>query len=432
MSLPVTKALLVVTSFLFLVSPLAVHASTYWVSPAGQSCQTNQCDCTETKPCELNPSLLNQLQPGDQVQLHAGLYSGFVINALHGTAEKNITFSGPETGLPAHIKGEPGQRDAIELRRSSHLVLQHIKVTDAPRSGIRLNNSHHITVRNTTLEQNGVWGIFTNHSNHFYAHHNTIIGPATEHGIYQSNSGDHVSIIGNYIINFDRCAVHFNGDLSMGGGPGVEGDGIISDIEIRDNFFAGNGRDGGSAINLDGVDGGIISNNILFDNTASGIAVYKYDGAYGSKNIHIERNLIIMPPESRFALNFNHSEGNNVVQHNLIIAQHASRGIYDARPVELSFNRSEPITGLPFEAQNNGYSYQGLFALFNNRRRVSFQQWQDQQQETGSTLLSLEHMLMSASPDYRFALPANLTQFMQQHQIAVEHPYLHLIDMAHD
>ncbi|MDP5131105.1 MAG: right-handed parallel beta-helix repeat-containing protein, partial [Paraglaciecola sp.] len=214
----------------------------FWVSPLGNQCNKTQCLCTELYPCTLDNQLINKLVPGDSVKLKSGTYPSFTIDNLNGNLEKPIRFIGPSQGLPAHFSGKiDSTRDVIEIKQSSYITLENLKVSGALRAGIRVNNSHFVTINNNELVENGVWGIFTNHANNFTAAFNKIVGPAKEHGIYQSNSGDNVIITGNYIVNFNGCAVHFNGDLSMGGAPEVAGDGIISNIIVSNNFLAGNG-----------------------------------------------------------------------------------------------------------------------------------------------------------------------------------------------
>jgi parallel beta-helix repeat protein len=279
------SSLLVLLAF---IMPAA--ARDLWMAPEGAVCYQAPCVCDRRAPCAINRFVFSQLQPGDTMNLQPGQYPGFVFADVHGTAEQKIIIRGEAVSqVPAvYVRGDLANRqDAIEIARSSHVMIENMAVSNARRAGIRLNNSHHIGINNTLLRENGVWGIFTNHANHFTAQGNTIIGPAEQHGIYQSNSGDHVRITGNYIIDFDGCGLHFNGDLSMGGAQSVEGDGIISDVVISNNFIAGNGLRGGSAINLDGAKNVLIENNILLGNKASGIAVFKHDGANGSRNVRI-------------------------------------------------------------------------------------------------------------------------------------------------
>ncbi|MDP5030752.1 right-handed parallel beta-helix repeat-containing protein [Paraglaciecola sp.] len=403
-------------------------AKTYWIKVDGQSCNKEACVCSILHPCSLDNALQARLKPGDTVNLQGGTYSGFTISNLHGEEKNKITFNGDVYAGAAHISGKGNNtRDTIEIKKSSYIDLKNLKITDALRAGVRINNSHHITLKNNQLENNGVWGIFTNHANYFEAIENKIIGPAQQHGIYQSNSGDNVKIISNYIINFDGCAVHANGDLSMGGADNVVADGIISNIEIRDNFFAGNGKSGGSAINLDGVDGAEITNNIIIDNKGAGIAVFKQDGAIGSKRISIQRNMIIMPPDSRAAVIFNKSEGNNLLKDNVIIAQHTHRGVYEVQPLKLSSFRKKLLEELPFTSEKNFYSYRKNFAIFNSIQKVELEDFKKLKQVRKPKKFTHQYMLLSSSNDYKFTIPADLEDILIKQNIVKRHPYRDLI-----
>lgn len=425
-----------------------VTARELWLAPEGRICYQAPCACDKHAPCAINQLMFNQLQPGDTVNLRRGRYPGFVFADVHGTAEQKIVIRGegislsrgvqpplgenPEQEPAAHLRGDlTSRQDAIELARSSHIVIENLLVSHARRAGIRLNNSHHIEIKNTLLRENDVWGIFTNHANHFTAQGNTIIGPAEQHGIYQSNSGDHVRITGNYIIDFDGCGLHFNGDLSMGGAPGVEGDGIISDVVISNNFIAGNGLRGGSAINLDGVENVLIENNILLGNKASGIAVFKHDGTIGSRDVRMRHNLVVMAPESRWAVVFNHSGTGNQVANNVFVAQNTRRGIYDANNVQLSEGRSGPIGALPFSASNNRYYYSSDFAVLNNSRKLSLAQWKRLGYEPDSRFVAVNGPVIGTN-NGSAPLPTAITQALENLDVAGDNPYRHLLGCSRE
>ena len=68
-----------------------------------------------------------------------------------------------------------------------------------------------------------------------------------------------------------------NGDLSQGG------DGVISGAVVEGNVIYDNGRAGGSGINGDGVQSSRIANNLLYDNHASGISLYRIDGGAAAR-----------------------------------------------------------------------------------------------------------------------------------------------------
>lgn len=401
-------------------SPFAADLDRFWVSPYGEQCLKERCECKEDIPCTLNRQLLSKLKAGDIVYLKGGNYDSFVIERLHGSQDLPISFIGPKTGLRAQIiTDNEVVRDLIEIKKSSYITISNLKITGAKRAGVRVNNSHYIVVENNYISGSGVWGVFTNHSNDFIARSNKIVGPAQQHGIYHSNSGDNVKILDNYITNFDGCAVHFNADLSMGGADGVYGDGVISNVEISRNFFANNGVKGGSAINLDGVDGGVINNNILLNNLSAGISLFKHDGAYGTKNMVIERNLIIMSPESRAAIIFNKSEGGNQIKQNAIIAQHASRGIYEISDQAEHSNDAAKSMTMILSTDDNLYSYRRNFSNFS-----TLSKWKKKGMDLNSVILDLDYFLIPLDSKSKIALPKNLMDAIKANGIAHENIYI--------
>src|SRR3989304_3714118 len=110
-----------------------------------------------------------------------------------------------------------------------------------------------------------------------------------EHGIYQSNSGDFPTIVGNYLHHNFAAGIHMNGDIRF-----KPGDGIISFGLIENNIILENGLGGGSGINMDGVSAIIVQNNLLYANHASVISLYEIKGAEGSSRNKGYKNTIVM------------------------------------------------------------------------------------------------------------------------------------------
>jgi parallel beta-helix repeat protein len=410
---------------LFISYTEQLAAKEYWVLPPSQpseSCTKKSCLCNKSNACALSNSLLKQLRPGDSVFFEKGIYPAFAIKNIHGTVEQPIAFNGSFSIGKAEVSLNPKKyKDLIEIKKSSHLILTGFNIHNSPRAGVRVNNSHHITVDKNKLTNNGVWGIFTNHSNHFIATNNTIVGPAKQHGIYHSNSGDNVKITSNFIQNFNGCGVHINGDFSMGGGAKVEGDGIISNVEIANNYFSGNGLVGGSAINLDGVVDGNINNNIIINNKAAGISIFKDDGAVGSSKIHVSDNLIIMPKGSRWAVNIKNSGGENLFTNNIMISQDSFRGIYDVLPVDLSTNNT--INVMPFTANDNLYGYGRNLIALNDEHYLPLDEWQqDYKNDQYSSKILYKHII-----SHNGKLSQPLAELVQERKIAEFNSYLFLL-----
>lgn len=402
-----------------------LFAKEYWVLPPSQPselCTTEECLCNKSNACALNNFLLKNLKAGDSVYFEKGIYPAFKINNLHGTIEKPITFNGSFSIGKADISLNPKKyKDLIEIKRSSHINLTGFSVHNSPRAGIRVNNSHYIKVENNKLTNNGVWGIFTNHANYFSASKNTIVGPAQQHGIYHSNSGDHVKITSNFIQKFNGCGVHMNGDFSMGGASGVKGDGIISNVEISNNYLSENGSSGGSAINLDGVENGNIHNNIIINNKAAGLSIFKGDGATGSSKINVTDNLIIMAKNSRWAVNIKNAGRENSFTNNIMISQDSFRGIYDVLPVNLSVNNK--LEALPFTANNNLYGYGRNLIALNDKYYIPLDEWQqDYKNDKDSSKIFYKYVISNTGK-----LSEPMINLLKEKNIAKNNSYLFLL-----
>jgi len=111
-----------------------------------------------------------------------------------------------------------------------------------------------------------------------------------------------------------------NGDISMGG------DGIISNAVVEGNILHDNGYGGGSAINMDGVQDSEIFNNLIYNNHATGIAMYQIDGGDASKNNKVFNNTIIQPSDGRWCIISVNGSTGNTIYNNILINHHSFRG----------------------------------------------------------------------------------------------------------
>ena len=200
---------------------------------------------------------VRQLQPGDRLVLKPGIHrESLTLSGLTGTAEAPIMIRG-ERGAQL----QPTGRDGILFwpKPCRHIIIEGIKIDGAARAGIVIANSQHIVVRDCTLGNNGVWGVQTTMSDYITVEDCELYGSKREHGVYFSTT-DHPIARNNRIHDNAGCGIHNNGDVREGG------DGMITGGLYENNLIYNNGRRGGAAINMDGVEKAIIHNNLCIGN----------------------------------------------------------------------------------------------------------------------------------------------------------------------
>ena len=261
------------------------------------------------------------VNPGDVVHVEDGSYQGFYLDRS-GTAAQPITFvaDGPNVQITADNGTTP---DGINVEGADYVVIDGFIVNDRTRAGIRVAVASFVTVRNCHTGHNGHWGIFSGHAYDFTIENNEAYGSVVEHGIYVSNSGDRPIIRGNIVHDNHANGIHMNGDASEED-PGE--DGLISNALVERNVIYGNGVGGGSGINMDGVTDSVIQNNLLYDNHASGISLYKIDAAAGSSNNLVVNNTIIEASDARWCVNINTGSTGNHILNNILYNDHSFHG----------------------------------------------------------------------------------------------------------
>jgi parallel beta-helix repeat protein len=304
--------------FLFiclLTQSLIFSQSTYYVSVSGNNSNNGLTANTAFATLEYASNIVSA---GDSVLVLSGSYTGFDIRTS-GTSTQPIVFKALSNDVIINVHN-PITTDGINIEAADWIEVHGFKIINQPRAGIRIVLSDFVKIKNNTCSNNYKWGIFTGFTNDITIENNSCSYSTDEHGIYVSNSSDRPTIINNHSFNNNGCGIHMNGDLSMGG------DGIISNAVVAGNIIHDNGVGGGSAINMDCVQDSKIFNNLIYNNHATGIAMYQIDGAEGSKNNKIFNNTIIHPSDGRWAVLVVNASTGNTVYNNILINNHSFRG----------------------------------------------------------------------------------------------------------
>jgi len=200
------------------------------------------------------------------------------------------------------------------------------RITGAGRAGIRAVSCHHVFLAGNEAVDNFRWGIFTGFCEDLVIEDNEAAGSRDEHGIYVSNSADRPVIRRNLIHDNAEAGIHMNGDASQGG------DGIISEALVESNVIHDVGRKGAAGINADGVQRSAFRNNLIYRAHATGIALYRIDGADGSKDNVVTNNTIVVANDGRFALHLRGGSTGVLVRNNILLNENPARGGLDVMP----------------------------------------------------------------------------------------------------
>ena len=271
-----------------------------------------------TRPWRTLQRAAGGVRAGDLVIVRAGHYAGFDLRRS-GTATDSIVFRA-DPGVVVDAPNPVTTSHGINLEGASFVVIEGFTVTGMPKTGIRAVLNQHVVIRGNTLDANGRWGVLTGFSDDLLIEDNVASRSVAEHGIYVSNSGDRPVIRRNHVWGNYANGIHMNGDLSMGG------DGVITGAVVEANVIHGNGRGGGSGINGDGVQGSRFVNNVLYDNHASGISLYRIDGGAGSSDNLVAHNTIVQAADARWAINIQDGSTGNRVINNVLLTLHTFRG----------------------------------------------------------------------------------------------------------
>jgi parallel beta-helix repeat protein len=318
---------LLLAALLILIATTAAQASTFHVATAG----SDQNPGTSAQPWNTLQHAVDTVQPGDTILVEGGTYTGCRVG--NSGRENAVCTVSADSGAAVLVNAPgPGNKHdsniEFELFGSTvnYWVINGIESAGAGFSGIDIRGTNYITVQNCYVHNSGMTGIFLAFSDHptIQACESAFNG---EHGVYDSNSGDYPTILGNKLHDNQSCGLHMNGDRNF-----QPGDGIISFAVVEKNTIYQNGAAGGSGINCDGVNDSIFANNLLYNNLASGISLFAIDGAEGSSRNRVYNNTIVMAAGARWCVNIPEStEGQsnptgNLLENNILYTPDSSKG----------------------------------------------------------------------------------------------------------
>lgn len=325
--------------------------------------------------------------------VQSGIYDGCRIEISGGEKAPKTLQNAPGAQV---LLNKPGHRN----RHGSIIEVENTgtTVTDWVIAGFEVANSHHygidirvtdrIAVQGNYVHNSRRTGIFTAFSDNLLIENNESDHNG-EHGIYVSNSSVLPIIRGNLSHHNSASGIQMNGDLSEDAPPGHPRTRLIQNATVEKNIIWENGREGGSAINCDGVDDSMFRNNLLYNNHASGISLYAIDGAHGSSNDKIYNNTIVMAANSRWAVNIPQDEkkppSGNVVENNILYTPDLNHG-------------SILIAGSSVAGFKSDYNVVvNRFSGNDGLRMMTLAQWQAQGFDTHSIVSTPEQLFIDAT-----------------------------------
>lgn len=349
--------------------------STYFVSTSGSNSAAGTSTGAAWRTLQY---AADRVVAGDTVIVAPGSYVGFDLRRS-GTSSQRITFRG-QSGTVINQVNPVTNRDGINLERASYITIEGFTLIGSgdpatSRAGIRVVGdgddegifSTGVIVRNNRADRWGYWGMLTGFTDDILIENNEFSRSAREHGLYFSNSGDRPIIRNNISWGNANCGIHMNGDIFTGNTDLPAVDGIISGALVEGNRVYGNGAGGefssggGSAINCDGVRNSRIQNNLLYDNHATGIALYQIDGGGPSIGNVVANNTVINAADGRWCLLLTDGATGTTVFNNIFFNLHSSRGA-----IELSGDSAAGLKS-DYNLTNDRFSHNDTF--------VSLAQW---------------------------------------------------------
>lgn len=298
-----------------LETPITLHYATRWVSNDGSDTSG---DGSAANPWHSLQHAADNVGPGDYVIVQPGNYWGFQITT-DGKPDARITFHALP-GVQIDAPNPENNLDGINLEGADFVTIEGFHMADMPRAGLRSVNNDGVILRGNASDHNTMWGILTGWAENIIIENNVVSRSQVEHGIYVSNSADGAIVRNNVVWGNNDSGIQFNADAYL------PGDGIHSNNLIEGNVVYGNGRGGGAAINLDGVQDSIIQNNLLYDNHATGIVLYVGFAADGSKNNLVANNTVVMADDARWALLMENGSDGNTIVNNILLNKNPNRG----------------------------------------------------------------------------------------------------------
>ena len=307
-------------------APLPVlGAPEYWVAPGG----SDQSPGTRASPFREVERAIEFVGPGSTVHILEGSYRGGWTIRKSGTAGAPITFRAEGPG----VQIGPAEGDTVVVTNSNHIVIRGLRILRSNRAAIRIQECTHIEVYDCTLSESAQASIWSGDSSDLLLEGNECSRGLV--GFEHFRAGHQLILRRNRFQGNRASGIELDGEM-MGARER-----IVRKVLIEENVLSDNGAVGGAAINCGGVAEGLIRNNLLYHNHATGIALYGPDqgGGAPSKNNVVCNNTVDQAPDGRWCVNLIGESSGNRIFNNILVTPHPRKG-------SLKYLRTSDLAGL--------------------------------------------------------------------------------------
>jgi hypothetical protein len=219
----------------------------------------------EVRPTEDYRAILPNLQPGDELVLHEGVYEGSVRIRLSGTPEKPIIIRGHGEGQARPVLNfEGGSANLWEIS-GDHLVVRYLEFRSRRSYAIRVGRASDLTIEDCIFRENGGGDISANTA--------PVDGLRIRRNLFVGSRRTPI-YIGNHDGKLPITQFVFEGNV-------IDGSQIIAEDVI------------GYGIQLKlNVTGGLIRGNFIANTRGPGIMVYGATNAVPEAANVVERNIV--------------------------------------------------------------------------------------------------------------------------------------------
>lgn len=236
------------------------------------------------KPFKNYSKIKGQLRPGDMVVFREGVYSQKIHHKNLFASEKNpiIFLAYPGEDVLFDDCGKGGNSACIDLKGAMHIIVDGFSFdnqkNDGDGNGIYLNGTDRydwgpivdVRIRNV-LARNVRSGIRGMHNINKLMIENVVIHDTKSHNLYIGTAFN--DLINKKIEISD--SVFYHASKKYDGRFCIQHNGLVESLTVERNICHSNYAGGGISL-VNGSDGAIIRNNLIFNNAKQGIVLYGY------------------------------------------------------------------------------------------------------------------------------------------------------------